>query len=682
MVIRIPTTEKKHSVATNSDLFGTINYTKNISLDDEGYIKLSPRTVSVFSERDNGNVRLGTAFGRKSTSATSTEFAVTQAGQKGYWFVFAENDIAFNVDIGTAAATLTEDSHAAWYRNLWTITDDANFYTKASVADTATYTDRGNLTAGKVHFVEVFKNRDTVCITNGEVVSQFDNTYTASTNLTLPTDFETVALAYSNNKMGIATMVSDTASDQNQDAYFFVWDGSSTSAGSGFPIGSDMAIGLVAYKGSWAILTRHGQLNYFNGGGWTELASFPFYFSGEDWGNAFTRNMLGNIMSVEGDLIYININGFFVVDGSNYEQINPQNAGGVWCYDPAVGLYNKYSPSISTAKLISVTSANVNTTTDILTTTSTIPSTGSPIKYLHDKTSQIGGLQTNTIYYVIKHTSTTFSLAASKEDATNGVKVNLTSTGAATNYFFGLEVYDYGTFYATRSGAIASFGKKNAVYNHLIYSSELNDYDSTGNSNHYLITSGEFESRGYFVTPKVSSNNVEDVYQNLFIRYSALKTTDSIIVKYKNKDCVGLPVTTPQGRSSTNNQCSWTSSTVFTTTADLSDAKTVFDAGVELECEVLSGAGAGVMEKITNLTESSGTYTVTLENAVDGASSGRYCDVKIDNWTHLKTITSSDGGNYDEMGVDTPSSWIKFKVELRGVDTTIEEIQVHNEKYK
>lgn len=682
MVIKIPTSSKKHSVSTNSDLLGTINYTKNINLDREGYISLSPRTVSLFSEKDNANVRLGTAFGRKSTSESSTEFAVTQAGQKGYWFFLAEDGLSYSVDIGTGVATLTEDSHATWYQNLWTITDDANFYTKASVADVATYTDRGNLTTGKVHFIEVFRNRGTLCITNGNVVSQFDKTYTASTDLTIPTDFEAIALAYSNNKMGVATMVSNTASDQNQDAYFFVWDGASTEAGQGFPIGSDMVIGLVAYKGSWVLLTRNGVLRYFNGGGWTDLASFPFYFSGEDWGNAFTRNALGNIMTVEGDLIYININGFFTSSGEKYSQINQSNAGGIWCYDQAVGLYQKYSPSISTAKLITVTSGNINTTTDILTTSSTIPSTGSPIKYTSDKTNQIGGLSTGKIYYCIKHTSTTFSLASTYQNALDNVRINITGTGASNNYFLGLEVYDFGSFFSTRSGALALFGKKNQIYNHIIFSSELNDYDGTGNSNHYMITIDGFENRGYFVTPKIPSTQVEDTIQKLYLKYETLDSGDSIIIKLKTREYVGLPVSTPMGKSSTNNQCSWTSTTVFTTTADLSDAKTAFDAGEELECEVISGAGAGGMEKITSLSYSNGTYTVTLENAVVGASSARYCDVIIDNWKFLKTIDSDTGVNYAEIPVATNSSWIKFKVELRGVETTIEEIQVVNTTHK
>jgi hypothetical protein len=97
-------------------------------------------------------------------------------------------------------------------------------------------------------------------------------------------------------------------------------------------------------------------------------------------------------------------------------------------------------------------------------------------------------------------------------------------------------------------------------------------------------------------------------------------------VKYKNKDLLGLPVTTPQGRISTRNQCAWNGANTFSTTADLAAAKTAFDAGNELECEIIGGAGAGGIAKITDISYGSGTYAVTLEEDIDGATSGRYCD--------------------------------------------------------
>jgi hypothetical protein len=682
-MIKIPE-NGKYGIPNNSDLFGNIWYTKNINLNEDGYIKLSSRAVSLFSELDVANLRLPVAFGRGNLfqSPDSIDFAITQAGQKGYWLTLLETGNTLNVDVGVGVATLSVDSHGAWFQNLWHITDPTELYTKAGLADSQTYTARSaSLTTGKVHWLEVFKNRNTICVTNGNTIKQFDSSYAASIILTLPADFEAVAMSYSNNSMGIVTMFSDTTTgkNQNQEAYFFVWDGSSTSASSGIPVGSDKIISIVPYKGSWVILTREGQLRYYNGGGWQDLPALPFYYKDLIWGTSYTRDSYGDVMFVEGDLIYININGLFTANGSKYERVLTNNPGGIICYDPKIGIYQRYSPSISPANVITVTSANVNTSTNILTKTAgTLPSTGSPIKYIYDKSSLIGGLKTPVVYYCIQLSSTTFSLAETKEDALAGNAIDITSTGAANNYFLALEVYDYGQSFANTVGAITDTGTTDSQVDHLIFGSELNDYNSTGNSVHLNITSPDFPNRGYFVTPKILSSEVEDTAQKIFIKYRPLSATDKIILKYKNMDYVGLPVSTPQARTTAMNQCIWTGANSFYTTADLSDALTQFDNDVELECEIIAGAGAGSMTKITDITFGSGTYAVTLDEDIDGATSGRYCDIIIDSWNKIIEIDNTDPRNWREIILAEPSKWIKLKVELRGVETTIEEIQVIN----
>lgn len=686
-MIEIPGQSKKYSVPNNSDLFGSLHYTKNINLDEDGYLKLSSRTVSIFNQKDTSNVRLPVAFGRKSdfySVPPSVEFALTQAGQKGYWLILQDTGDNLNVDIGTNAPTLTTDSHGCWFQNLWTVTDDTELYTKADVTDVATYTARSaSLTSGKVHFVEVFRNRNTVCVTNGNTVKQFNTSYSASTTLTLPTDYEAIGLSYSNNKMGVIAMLSDTAQGQNQEAYFFVWDGASTSASAGIPIGTDKIIAIRPFIGSWVILTSNGKFRFYNGGGWDDtLPALPFYYQQLYWGDSYTRDILGDCTFGSDDLIYFNNNGLLKPYGTRYEKFLPNNMGGILCLDPKIGIYNRYTPSISTSSIISVTSANVNTTTDVLTTAGTVPSTGSPIKYISDKSNHIGGLTTPTIYYCIKLSATTFNLATSKENAIAGIKIDLTSTGASTNYFMGLEVYDYGQSYATTTGAIAEVGEVTPTHDHLIFGSNLNDFDSTNDYVHLNVTVPDFENRGYAVTPKIESSQISDIAQKIFIKYRPLDTNDKIIAKVKTKDVLGLPVTTPQARVSTNNQCVWSGADTFYTTngVDLSDAKTAFDAGVELECEIIAGAGAGSMAKILDISYDSSTnvYSVQLEEDIDGAASTRYCDIKIENWTVLDTITTDDADGFKEIPIGETTPWYKFKIELRGSNTTIEKAQIIN----
>lgn len=673
--MRIPSQEKKIIVSHKSDLMGNISYTKNINLDEQGYVKLSQRTVQLQSEKIDANMELPLALGRTFGASTID-------------FVMVSSEDAFNISISNSAITVTEDtstgnpvytldSHGKFFHNLWVVTDDNDFFSKD--LSTGDYTDGGNLTTGVAHPIEVFRNKNLICFGNGNTVvaySESGGSFTLVSTLTLPVDYEVIGLAYSNYTMGVITQLSSVIEGQNQDAFFFAWDGATTEAKQGIGIGSDRALGIYPYKGSFVVLTRAGQLRYFTGGGWQELAQLPFYFRDVTFGTSYNRDMYGDIMQVEGDIIYINYNGLVASHGEKYQQYLENNPGGVMVYDPEVGLYHRYSHSVSPVSMLTVTGANVNTSTDIMTKTAgTIPSTGSPIKYTSDKSQQIGGLKTPKIYYCIKHTSSTFSLAETKELALSGVKIDLTSTGATNNYFLALEVYDYGTTLANNVGAMAMIGTDNGICNSLIFGSQLSDFDSASRYNSLNLVVSGFDNRGYFVTSKGTTDNVSDTNQEVLVKYKPLKETDKIILKYKGKELVGLPVSTPQARTSGVNQCSWLGTDLFTTTADLEDAKTAIDAGVELECEVIAGAGAGTMTKISTITYESGTYSVQLAEDVDGASSGRYCDIIIDNWTVVGQITSDDTDGYKEIPIGESSKFYKLKVELRGSDVTIEDIQ-------
>lgn len=686
MTIKIPSTSKRHSVPNNSDLFGTLHYTKNINLDEEGYIKLSNRTVQLQTEKSDANMELPLAFGRTASAATISFNMVT-------------SEDPFTVSIGETAISVTEngsgsnpdytlDSHGKWFHNLWISTDTNGFYSLAADGTTWDADDTSTLTSAKAHPIEVFRNKDEICFGNGNTVkmySESSGTYTLTATLTLPTDYEVIGLAYSNYKMGVLTQLSDTITGQNQDAYFFVWDGVDTEADQGIETGTDRCLGIVAYKGTWAILTRTGQLRYFTGGGWQELAQLPFYFKDLIFGTADNRDLFGDILLVEGDIIYINYSGLLTKYGTRYETYLANNVGGILVYDPKIGLYQRYSHSISPVSMLTVTSGNIDTATNILTKTAgTIPSTGSPIKYTASKTTQIGGLTTPTIYYCIKLSSTTFSLAETRELALAGVAINVTSTGDTNNYFLALEVYDYGVTKASRIGGMALVGTNNGICDSLIFGSELQDFDSAEEYHTLNLVVTGFDNRGYVVTPKITSNGIFDIQKKLYVKYRPLKTNDQIIVKKKTKDILGLPVSTPQRRADTVNQCVWTGNNSFYTTANLAAAQTAFDDNVELECEIIAGAGAGVLMKISNLSYDSGTgrYVVSFAEDVQGAGAGRYCDVLIENWELVGSITSADVDGFKEFPIGSNSVFLKFKVELRGVETTIEEFTVVNETNK
>jgi hypothetical protein len=88
------------------------------------------------------------------------------------------------------------------------------------------------------------------------------------------------------------------------------------------------------------------------------------------------------------------------------------------------------------------------------------------------------------------------------------------------------------------------------------------------------------------------------------------------------------------------------------------------------------------MEQIESIELSGSTYTVTLSSEIVGAESGLKCNVIINNWKTLTTISGENTDGYKEFSIGAPSKWIMIKCEMRGVDVTVEELQIVNKPHK
>lgn len=684
-MIRVPDNQKRFSVPNNSDLFGNIHYTKNINFDEEGYIKQSPRAVNIVDSDYDADFNIPTSFGRLQSSI----FYTTTIEDP---FIVQIDPTAMSsvqdTDAGNdAPPSLTIDSTGTWWQNLWHVTTDDGLFSKDP--SNGDWTDRSvTLTSGKAHPVEVFKtsaNR-TLCIGNGNVVVQINTSYSTSgiAQLTIPADFEVIDLAFNNGRIGVATKLSDTASGQSGEAYFFTWDGIGTSANGGWGVGSETIVGVVPYLSSFLLITKTGEGLYFNGGGFQRLFALPHYYLDRVWGDSVNREALGDIMKVDGDVVYFNLNNNIEPYGQKSEQYIANQPAGILCYDPKVGLYHYASPSISKTTLQVVSQANVNTSTDVMTVTGgylhtgALPATGSPVKYVYDGTAQIGGLLAGKIYFLIKLSSSTFSLAETYEDALLGTKIDLTSTGAANNHFLMLDVVDYGASYMARSGAIGLAEMNTHTLDTMIFGGEYYPTDSSTDKEYLCALVSGFKNISYFVTAKNISDNLKDIRQPIFIKYKPLKTGESIIVKEKTKDIDGLPSSTPQ-----NSQiCTWSSNKELYVTADFSEAKAHLDAGGSLECEIISGAGAGQMSQVVSMGYDDGVYSFVLEDEIEGVSASDVCNILIENWNYIGTVTSDDVDGYKKWTSDVTSKTAKYKVILIGDGVTIEEFSAGNSVFK
>jgi len=676
MTIRLPL-NGKWTQPNTSDKFGSIARSKNINLDKEGYLKLSPRMVNLFDS--SGDV----------ANSSDSDFGIPVAFGKfttGEMYI-ATIDEPFDLDFDAQTKTIAEDSssnnpnlnstsHGVWWQNrFYESTDTGVSYNTSGTWTASAIT---GLTSGKRHAMAVFKNKNSLAVSDGNTVKLYDTSHSNTVTLTLPSDFEVIGLAYNNYQLGIITRLGGDSAGQNAEAYFFTWNGASTEATTGVGMGSYTAHSITSYKSSFVILEASGRLLYFNGGGFDKMAQFPFYQEEYRWGNLTLTGVLsyGDNMVVEGDVIYINVG--FNLNGANkkLEDYMVENPSGIWCYDPEVGLYHRYSPSISKAYLHTISEGNIDTTTNIFTTAGVVPPTGNPILLT---LGTIGGLSLRTIYYIIRLTATTFKLATTKQNALDIVEIDLTSK-SGTAYLITYDLIDYGASFYPTSGAIGLWGTNTAIFQDVLCGNRM--VDTAINESLEVLSSVTpyLENRGYFVTPKMFLSSITELVPKIYIKHEPLDLSDSIIVKAKRVDLFNIPTTSPNG---TNGSIAWTSSTVATTDSDLSEAKTAFDAGFNLELELTAGVGAGQMVKITNLTGTTGAYTITVEDEVIGASSGLRSHFIIENWEYFDSVTySTQKEGVFEVSIARESSAIQFKIELRGYKTSISELLIPSKPHK
>lgn len=677
-MIKIPT-EGKWLQSNRSDRKGSISRSRNINLDKEGYLKLSPRSVLLFDDRtDTTNVadqdfNFPVAFGRYDVGD----------------FRIATTDEPFNLSISNTTKSIAEDtdsnnpnltfnSHGVWFQNRWYTSLD----TSISYNDSGTWTAGviTGLTSGIRHYMTVFKNKRALAVSNGNTVKLYDTSHALLSTLTLPPDYEIIGIAYNNYTLGIITRLGGDTEGQNSECFFFVWNGSNAEASTGVGMGSYTSFCLFPYQSSFAIINSSGQLLKWNGGGFDILDNFPFYLEENRWGDLLNHLSYGDNIVVDGETILINIG--FDLDGvsKKEERYLPNNPSGVWCYDPSPGLYHRTSPSISRSYVKSITDPSVDLTTNIFTATGTIPATGNPAMLTN---GSVGGLSYRTVYWIIKLSSTTFQLASTKDLAMNGVAMDITSVSSFINIWM-YDLLDFGATYTEKTGAIALYDSSSRAFKDYLFGGRY--LDETLNTFIGLCSNvPTLENRGYFVTPRIFTDSKVENIDKYIIKHRPLDVEDKIIVKVKKRQILELPTISPNAAN--DDESIWSSSTECYTSTDLSEAKAYLDtatAGNELEMELIAGVGAGQMVKVSEISFGGGVYSIVLAESVIGASPGMKSYFVIENWTKISEANylNQDPDGVFSFQIAANSKAIEVKVELRGYDVTIEDTNLINRTHK
>lgn len=656
-----PQPDKRIIVTNGKNSYqGTISYTKNIDLSEDGYVKLAAPLCRVYSLDDDSN------FGLPYDIFNRTE------GQ----YKIHTNGNAFELSL--SALNVTEDAGAGstgsdgiriirWVSNLWFMNGPSAVYSYDGSAVNATYTSR---IANDLDFIELFISANTIVgrdPSNVNVLKQYNALYADTpSDLTLPENFAITGAAYSNESMGVATK-----QRKNQgNAIFAVWNGNDVIANAIYPVNDPYILDVVAYKNSWAILTSQGQLMYFNGGGFEELGRLP----GFDLQNRLvdftptTSINFGKLMHADGDRIYVNCASLPETSRSR-KPYSPFFSGGAYCFDPKHGFYHYSAPSYSEYDSESITFAsNIGTTSS-----AHYMETGDEM-FCPTTSNQLTAGKT---YFAIKLTATTFSLANTYAEAVAGTVKTITN---ASYSLFYVKRYDYGTEILklvdcglvrnekdysgyTSSGALPFFLGAKVHPNNL----------ATTRVNVINIAAPLMSNRGYFVMGKWQTASLQDMYQGVAVKYRTLKAQDKIIVKGKTKDSNPVIVgdlTLFDTTAYAGEGVTWDGSgQYFTTTADLT--------GVEEgdEVHVFAGPGAG---QAAHITEINGNVTdgweVLLDEKIRGTVSGRVSCVSIDKFKKLGVITSDDTEGVKRLTLGNPGASMEIKIELRGIDTAVSEI--------
>lgn len=663
-MITIPEQSTKQWKQTNSgDVFGNLFSTKNIDFSQEGYLSLAQKARAYYRE-----AAAGSDFDDVISIVFSSIGDMVFTSDEIFDLELSDTDSAplvVNNDSGVQSPTVNGDG-IAWNGRIYCTGSTATKYWDGVNWSSASIV----LTSGVPHPMAVFESLNYLAVTtDANVVKLYDTSHTLKKTLTIPAEYEIRWLVYRDSNLYIGTKNKVGGS-----AKMFVWNGAGSSAQKSWGAKGEIMFAGCEYGNSIVTVTNLGQVLLFNGGGFNELANFPVYYSNYEWG---TSAVARRGIIADGEKLYINIQG--EVRTQNRSVYLQGNNSGLWCYDPKIGLYHRGSNSSDYPTYATVTA--VNTTTDVVTIDTAVETqTGEPIVYSQN-TSAIGGITSNRLYYAIRVTSTTFKFAETYDNAITGTQVNLTSDpGTYTGKLVCPKGGDFGDTFNSDAGAVAIIPSSKTSYDFLatkilygaggIFEDEVTTEYST------LMTFVPGENRGNFVTQKIYSTDIEDVWNKAILKTrNILNTNDKVIVKYRTSEKQFYPIS-PFTFQLTAVPVTWASTSSFTVTS----TKWANVAAGE-EVEILSGAGAGYTAHISTISNNGGTYTVTIDETLPLITANDVSYVVVNNWTKGATLTSSDISLHKTTPIGSKAKWIQIKCELRGEGTQVEEIQMVNKKH-
>ena len=165
--------------------------------------------------------------------------------------------------------------------------------------------------------------------------------------------------------------------------------------------------------------------------------------------------------------------------------------------------------------------------------------------------------------------------------------------------------------------------------------------------------------------PQAFAKEISGFHNRIVVKYQPMKAGQEIVLKYRTteKDPIGAVIT-------------WVSATEFTSTTDLSDVE------VGDEVFVLQSKGGGDSAQVATISETGGTYTVTLNRSIIGVVAAETTRVAFQNWKLLESFTDTVGSVRTVTVPVNSGAWLQVTAELRGDGTgpILEELAILEDK--
>ena len=212
-------------------------------------------------------------------------------------------------------------------------------------------------------------------------------------------------------------------------------------------------------------------------------------------------------------------------------------------------------------------------------------------------------------------------------------------------------VRDYGQNYISIAGALnyIKSSSTSAVDNGSLLASAELFTDASTKDNMIFIDDllDEVQKYGYFVTPKIFSDKIDDVWQKILLRIKKLTSGDEIVLKYRTEDITPLDIAIT----------TWSGSNSVRTSTSM----TAYGSGDEIE--FTQGEGSGKCFKILSTSDLGGGVTeIVLNGAFTGIDSSG--NARLQHWKQIGepfTSTLADRIEKPLLNVKN-SSWIQLKV--------------------